>query len=734
MRYLSGIGYDIREEGSVDLANVRRSPYRQPLTPDGLEGIEKGSLDYFDREMFNNFNTGALEQYLENKNMKESFHRSHFDLKKVLMMIILVGLPFTLVTQYVALSTGIMIGGAYYIIYILGLSLKWSPTEINIGSGAATAAEKTIIGFAYTFPAIYLLSIKGVEGFDGIVVGERFSSIALLITIIVCSIFASFLGLMYFIIFRRIWIVEDPLPIPSFQAYIRLLDISRSTAKKEGEVDLKKIMKRFFTPFLSMIIIGCITRLEFLRDRWASSGEGNISILHYLMSGMGLRDWYYEGLITTSPKISKFTSIDFSISGMYFALGWFLRLRASSMILLGSLFSWFVIVPMAVLVGVPLELGVVGGEGYSGPATVLIGADVLDYGLIEDITGNGSSVSGFAFSEYAQPIALGAIIGAGSFALLKLIPSITKIGDELKRDRKVAKNRRTVERVAYEWPVKHIIPTTIITAFVFWLLFWTIGGFGFLPSLLLGLIITPIIFILSALTAKITGEIGIVPTSTMTLLLVIVLFYFMRLLFLPARIDMENGELILMVLLASTIFTCTISLSSDIMWDFKVGLYAGTRPYHLVKGESLGILIGVPIAGTLSILFSTLVIDGTLAAPQATVLAGFSEGLIGGDLNWNLVLIGLLIGSLAEIMTGMGTAFGIGMIIHLYVPLGIILGAVAREIWEKRWLNKNAEKWNWSDTKKTMKLMDSYIVMIGLIVGEAIFGAVLALFFLLSAK
>ena len=52
---------------------VRRSAYRVPPTAKGIEGVEKGTLKWFDNAMFSNFNTGLLEQYLDDKNSRESF-------------------------------------------------------------------------------------------------------------------------------------------------------------------------------------------------------------------------------------------------------------------------------------------------------------------------------------------------------------------------------------------------------------------------------------------------------------------------------------------------------------------------------------------------------------------------------------------------------------------------------------------------------------------------------------
>jgi len=52
------------------MSDVPRSAYRQPVTPSGLESIENGTLSWLDDDMYNNLNTGVLEQYLEEKILK----------------------------------------------------------------------------------------------------------------------------------------------------------------------------------------------------------------------------------------------------------------------------------------------------------------------------------------------------------------------------------------------------------------------------------------------------------------------------------------------------------------------------------------------------------------------------------------------------------------------------------------------------------------------------------------
>ena len=59
------------DEKSGSDSTVQRSAYRQPVTAKGLKAIEDGTLTWLDDEMYNNLNTGVLEQYLEEKNLDE---------------------------------------------------------------------------------------------------------------------------------------------------------------------------------------------------------------------------------------------------------------------------------------------------------------------------------------------------------------------------------------------------------------------------------------------------------------------------------------------------------------------------------------------------------------------------------------------------------------------------------------------------------------------------------------
>jgi hypothetical protein len=121
-----------------------KSAYRQPLTAKGIKKMEEGTLDYFDDEIWSNLNTGTLEQYLNEKTRTEGFQRSRWKWSRVGFGIF-IGMLFALINQYVGLKVGIIVAGNWYLVNLIGMAMKWHPTECNIASGASTGASATCV-------------------------------------------------------------------------------------------------------------------------------------------------------------------------------------------------------------------------------------------------------------------------------------------------------------------------------------------------------------------------------------------------------------------------------------------------------------------------------------------------------------------------------------------------------------------------------------------------------------
>lgn len=676
-----------------------------------------------DKEIWSNLNTGVLEEYFEEKNRNEGFSRSRFNWSKVLVGIFL-GTIFAVITAYVGLKVGIAISGGWYIMYLLGAALKWHPCDINVAGGASTGATYIGTGFIFTFPAIYLLTTPEYVLADGTnIITEVPGSV--LIVALIATIFTGILGTLYFIILRRIWLVEDPLHIPGWEPNLQLIDISNDIIK--GETVSAKRSLKLFAQWTGLTMLFGIFR-DFPVGRMDESftyfNAYTTEALKYPdASAMDIAfkgsTWYDKGTIVQPYESATYTHFGFGLIPIQIGLGWFMKLRVSILVNLGTFITWFVIVPMAVGIGVPIF-----------DASQNVYRDPMFYSGLGSF---GYSPAYAAFSKIARPIAVGTILGAGMTGLLKMIPTFKSAMSDIFAVRKGGERRDYIEGKGwYEWPVSHIMPMTVITFIVVFFLFW----FGFegsnpLVSLIFSLILVTTTFALGAIAVKVMGETGTQPVSGTSFIVLIMLI----LIFMGLGLSRETTAII--VLIGTTVFAGAISMEGDIIWDFKSGLYIGNRPYHLMKGELTGIIPGAIASVLAAVMFSQLLASGELplVAPQANAFATIVQTFLGGSnmgMLMSFLVIGLILGVLLELTTGMGTAIGLGMYFPLWLMVPMIFGGVIREIWEKRYLEPRAKKEKWTEKQKTMKILDTYMIATGLIVGEAIMGTIVAIYFIFS--
>lgn len=682
---------------------IKKYAYREPPTPQGLKAIEKNSLQWFDIEMFSNLNTGVLEQYLEEKNRVESFRMVKWNWKKVFVGII-IGTLFAVVTEYVGLKVGIAVSGGWYIAYLLGLALKWKPNEINIVAGASTGATYISTGFIFTFPAIYLLSSYDKAGEFLMPDGTHLiASIPSLSVALIATILSGFLGVLYFIIFRRIWLVEDPLHVPGFESNVKLLEMSNEISK--GSIEKAKHSIKLVAYSTGLIMV-----FTFFRD---FPLYGDLTFMDKYFGGK----YYGYGEIIQPYETATYTHISFGLIPIQFGIGWFMKFWVAFLMSLGTLLTWFVIIPIAVSLNAPVYITTIGsgGDVISGYFTVQ-GASAL--------LGEPSAL--LVFAKIARVVAIGAILGGGITGLLKMAPAFKSAAADVVKAGKGERRDFVKGKGWYEWPVTHIIIMAVITLIGVTLVF-CLGGYPFLESLMFSIVLVATTFFLGAIAVKVMGETGSEPVSGTTFIVLIMLVGLFTALGTP------KGTTAVMALLGSTVFGGAISMSGDIIWDFKSGIYCGNRPYHLMKGELSGIVPGAIVSVIGAVIFSIGLATGTLklVAPQARAFATMTQILVGGQTTTqviHLLGLGIGIGVFTELLTGMGTAFGLGMYFPLSLTLPQLLGGAARDIWEKKWLEPRAKAENWDEKTKTLKILDTYMVATGLIVGEAVMGTVVAIY------
>jgi hypothetical protein len=185
-----------------------------------------------------------------------------------------------------------------------------------------------------------------------------------------------------------------------------------------------------------------------------------------------------------------------------------------------------------------------------------------------------------------------------------------------------------------------------------------------------------------------------------------------------------------MALVGTTVFGSAISLSGTVVGDYKNSLYIGNRPYHISKGNILGVVPGAILGAGVAIFLSKLLADGSidLLAPQANAFAAFTIILAEGQGDWYALGLGFLLGAFAEWATGMGTSFGLGMYLPTPVTFPMLIGGAARDWWETRRLLPKVEEIRLSEgsaaseKSRALMLLFTFMVAAGALTGEAFFG------------
>ena len=707
------------------MSDVERSAYRQPVTGSGLEAMEGGTLTWLDEDMYNNLNTGVLEQYLEEKNLAESFEISHWDTRKVLIGI-LVGAVFSGVTAYIGLKIGLAVSAAWYVAYLLGMALQWSPSEVNIATSATTGATHASTGFIFTFPAIFLLAYS-----DDYKVGDghllsSVDTLNLAFIGIIASMFAGFLGVMYFIIFRRVWLVEDPLPMPGFEATLKMLDISSDVSS--GSADAARESLRTVGVW-TVLTMGLMFVIDY-PVRWSKKLAGAPSSIAdwfaMTLSGdkWGMASVYTERWIHQPSELSdgfapyggitpyekgnpmSYTFLGVEISPTLFAIGWFMKFRAALLVNLGAILAWFWLIPLAVLQDVPV---------YD-----------PEQGVYVNITSLGPTVQWQAFGSIVRTVAIGAILGGGFLGLFKMTPTFVGIFGDIVQAFTGEQGEEFVDGKGwYEWPLYHI-PIFMGLSFIAITLIFVVGGYPLLPSLIFSVVLLSTTFLLGAIAVRVMGETGIEPVSGTSFIVLLMLL----MIFLNLDVGLTKEESILMALVGTTVFGSAISMSGTVVGDYKNSLYIGNRPYHISKGNIMGVVPGAILGAGVAIFLSKLLADGTieLLAPQANAFAYFTTILAEGQGNWSALLLGMALGAFAEWATGMGTSFGLGMYLPTPATFPMLIGGAYRSWWEERRLKPIVESVREdegsaaAEKRGAQMLLFTFMIAAGALTGEAFYG------------
>lgn len=361
----------------------------------------------------------------------------------------------------------------------------------------------------------------------------------------------------------------------------------------------------------------------------------------------------------------------------------------------------------------------------------------------QGVAGSVDDVVGAVFSQQVRFIGAGTIGVAALWTLFKIVgPVVRGIQGSIasSRARGAGETVALGERdLSFGIVVGTILGSLVPIAGLLW--FFAQGGP--IAAHPVGVIAATLVFVLfvGAIIAAVTGYMaGLIgasnsPVSGVGILAVIaaslmLLFFFGR-----NHSEADTAALVAYALFTTAIVFSVATISNDNLQDLKTGQLVGATPWKqqfaLVIGVGFGSLIIPPVLDLLNQAFGFAGAEGAganaLPAPQAALISALAKGVLGGDLRWDLIgygaLIGVVVIAVDELLGRLGKMrlppLGVGMGIYLPMSLTILIpiGAAIGHLWEKRAARS---------AKPEFYSRMGVLLATGFIVGESLFGVLFA--------
>ena len=430
------------------------------------------------------------------------------------------------------------------------------------------------------------------------------------------------------------------------------------------------------------------------------AGEEGGANASTVFSGMGLAaafKFVVDGLkVLPSDVAFAFKSfkgeVGMEVYPALLGVGYIVGPQIASYMFVGSLIGWMVIIPLICLFG---------------PDTWLYPADVGT--TIADLYAAGGAAK--IWSTYVKYIGAGAIATGGIISLIKSLPLIiTTFRDSIK-SMKGGKNTNTA-RTAQDLPMQMILFGIVAMILIIWVV-------PAIPVTLLGAAIIVVFgFFFATVSSRMVGLVGSSnnPVSGMAIATLLIAT-------MSIKASGKTGIDGMTAAIAIGSVICIVAaIAGDTSQDLKTGYLLGATPKKQQMGEIIGVIVsGLAIGGVLYLLNAAWGYGGAeVPAPQATLMKMIVEGIMGGNLPWNLVFIGVFLAIALEILRVPVMPFAIGLYLPIYLNASIMIGGVVRMFMDRR---KNVD-----EETKTKQTTDGTLYCAGMIAGEGLVGILLAIF------
>lgn len=411
--------------------------------------------------------------------------------------------------------------------------------------------------------------------------------------------------------------------------------------------------------------------------------------------------------------------------------------------------------------------------GVAGGIAILLGIIIAWGAAVPILTSMTPQPSDMEMSAFAMKIWKENVrfIGAGTIgvaAIWTLLTLMKPMIEGLKISMQALKggNSSNLSRMEQDLSPKAMIGWTVVMTLLLAVSFYQFVADASLPAglaWLLVLVCTTVTFIIGFLVAAACGYMaGLVgssssPISGIGIISIVVISLILLLVgnAYPQLLTTGDGKFVTaLALFCGSAVLCVATISNDNLQDLKTGYLVKATPWRQQIALMIGVVVGaLVISPILELLYKAYGFTGALprpdmdasqalGAPQATLMTTIAKGIFAHNLNWDFILIGVLIGAVLIVAdtllrkTSAGKyslpvlAVGMGIYLPPTINMPIFIGSVLAW-WIKNRITKNSAA---AQRERNLKLAErkGTLFAAGLIVGESLIGVIMA--FIIAAS
>jgi len=613
------------------------------------------------------------------------FVPEHVQMRELTARAMMLGLCMTVIlgaaNAYLGLKAGITVAATYPAAVISMAAMrawKGSLLEENIARTSGSIGEGVASGAIFTIPAFLLSGAWRSFGF-----ADAYWKTTALILV------GSVLGVLFISLVRRIMVDDPELPFPE--------SIAASEIHKAGQRGAQAAKYLFWNIGLGGIIFLLGRFGLFASDAEFAVPIGQLGSSRVRLGGAGSNNFLGTGGVSTFAAPS--------VSPAYLGVGYVIGARLAALQFSGGVLAWGLMVPLLIY--------------FLGPQL----KNFLPAGAPAD---SWPAMAASVWRYIVRPIAVGGMLVGAAYTLFRmrnsLVSGLTRVMSDM---------RQTAEQTAALGRTERYMSSKVVFALIGAVFVVMIALYVyFAQAVTAGVVAAVIMLILGFFFATVSGSLcGMIgssnnPVSGLTLSTLIIA----ALLMVSLGISGPGG--VAAVLGVAAVVCVSSAVAGELLQDFKVGFILGGTPRNIQIAELMAVLVA-----SLVMYFPLVLLhqgninaggtgfgDRQLPAPQAGLMALLAQGIVGGDMPWPLVLVGIFMGlALIAMQVRSPMLVSVGMYLPFETTFAIFVGGVIRGVAD--WV---ARRRGYNEAQKARVENAGVLTASGLIAGEAVLGLVWA--------